>query len=98
MLDEQEWETISPLLSAHIAEIKRLRQEGRSLQDAMKKASKDACDFFQKMTGFEETNVNAIWHHRRSLFGPDCPACGKPYRTPKASFCAACGFKAKPEK
>ncbi len=50
-------------------------------------------DFYEKLTGFEETNANAIMHHRISLYGPPCENCGKPYRTPKASFCAACGNK-----
>jgi hypothetical protein len=32
-----------------------------------------------------------IPHHRTSLYGPLCVACGKPQRTPVASWCAACG-------
>ena len=49
-------------------------------------------DMYKLLTGFEETNPNAIWHHLDDLYGPDCPACGKPLRTPKARYCAACGF------
>lgn len=46
---------------------------------------------YESITGFKETNVNAIWHHRASSFGPTCNNCKKPLRTPKANFCAECG-------
>jgi hypothetical protein len=48
-------------------------------------------DYYKEITGFEETEPNAIMHHRISQYGPPCEVCGKPYRTPLASFCAACG-------
>ncbi len=51
-----------------------------------------ALALYQQMTGMEETHVNAIHHHRISLYGPPCPACEKPLRTPKARMCAACGW------
>jgi len=47
---------------------------------------------YEMFTGAEETNPNAIWHHRASLYGPPCPDCGKPLRTPQARLCAACGW------
>ncbi|HEX8430379.1 MAG TPA: hypothetical protein VF625_03795 [Longimicrobium sp.] len=47
---------------------------------------------YEMFTGVRETNVNAIPHHVASLYGPPCPACGKPLRTPKARLCAACGW------
>ena len=50
-------------------------------------------DYYKKLTGFEEGECNAIMHHQISQYGPPCENCGKPYRTPKASFCAACGHK-----
>jgi hypothetical protein len=46
---------------------------------------------YNHITGFEETNPNAVWHHRIALYGPPCHGCGKPLRTPVARFCAACG-------
>ena len=49
------------------------------------------CVAFSALTGFEETNVNAIFHHVADIYGPPCESCGKPLRTPVASFCAACG-------
>jgi len=37
-----------------------------------------------ELTGFEETNPNAVWHHVASQYGPPCSSCGKPLRTPRA--------------
>lgn len=52
---------------------------------------KPLLDYYKKTTGFNETEPNAIMHHRISDYGPPCEKCGKPYRTPLAKFCAACG-------
>lgn len=46
---------------------------------------------YERITGFHETNPIAVHHHRLSLYGPPCSKCAKPLRTPRASFCAACG-------
>jgi hypothetical protein len=46
---------------------------------------------YEQLTGFRETNPNAVFHHVASQYGPPCETCGKPLRTPNASFCAACG-------
>jgi len=54
-------------------------------------------NYYKEITGFEETVPNAIMHHRIAQYGPPCESCGKPYRTPKASFCAACGHKRNPD-
>ncbi len=32
-----------------------------------------------------ETNPNAIWHHRLSLYGPPCHRCGKPLQQHEAA-------------
>lgn len=49
-------------------------------------------EMYRLLTGFVETNPAAIWHHAVGLYGPRCPQCDKPLRTPEARFCAACGF------
>lgn len=53
---------------------------------------KELIDFYKDLSGIEETNPNAIIHHRLADFGPDCPSCQKPLRTKVARYCAACGF------
>ena len=48
---------------------------------------------YKQTTGVEERNLNTHLHHRISEVGAPCPTCGKPFRTPQARFCAACGFR-----
>ena len=93
MLNEQEWAAMLPLLSNFIDQIQAHRKEHQcSLAEALRIApGTQALSKYAEITGFVETNVNAIWHHRVSIYGPPCAACDKPLRTPRASFCAACG-------
>lgn len=51
---------------------------------------KELLDYYNNLTGFEETEPNAIMHHAIELLGPDCENCGKPYRTPEAKMCVFC--------
>jgi hypothetical protein len=93
MLEEYEWEKVGPLLSGAIQKIMDYREEHAvSLAQARDESfGKDALEMYKAITGFEETNPNALWHHRLSLFGPLCSRCGKPLRTPAAKRCAECG-------
>ncbi len=92
MLDEQEYSRLEPLLSQSLRNVKKYREEhGASIGEALSKAQQPALDEYFRITGFHETNVNALFHHRLSLLGPPCGECGKPLRTPKAKHCAACG-------
>jgi hypothetical protein len=93
MLDEEEWRTIQPLLGRAIEDIKRYReQHGVSLAEAQKSGhGVSALAKYRELTGFAETNVNALWHHRESLYGDPCKRCAKPLRTPNAKHRAECG-------
>lgn len=95
MLDEREYEQ----LLAQRRPLKELMQRYRDLHGGASPKEtaellQDVLDEYERITGFKETNPNAIWHHRLSLYGPPCKACGKPLRTPRATFCAACGASA----
>ena len=48
-------------------------------------------DYYNQLTGENETNLNVVFHHQISQYGPPCENCGKPYRTDVARFCAGCG-------
>lgn len=80
MLTDEEWR----LLTAHVA-------SGRAAGAGPFGEQQLALSAYEAITGFKETNINALAHHRLSLYGPDCHACGKPLRTTRARFCAACG-------
>src|SRR5579864_4312383 len=45
---------------------------------------------YERITGFRETNPNAVFHRRLSNYGPPCRFCAKPLRTPKARLCGHC--------
>lgn len=96
LLEEHEWAKIEPHLRNAIGEIKQYRETHRvSLAEAKNVAlGKEALEMYYEMTGFRETNINALWHHRLSMFGNPCEKCGKPLRTPKAKLCAECNASA----
>jgi hypothetical protein len=93
MLEEHEWEQVLPRLQDWILRIQDYRRtHSAPLGEAMEHVyGAGALERYFQITGHRETNANALWHHRLSLFGPPCHACGKPLRTPRANFCAACG-------
>lgn len=82
MLDEEEFAEAARLYSKLFGNIAQRKQNEKAL-----------LDYYNNLSGDNETEVNAIMHHRIAQYGPPCENCGKPYRTPKASFCAACGHK-----
>ena len=93
MLDEEEFAAVSAVMSQCMRAASAFRQEQSLPSEGLKVADrfKPALDLYQEITGFAETNANAIWHHRISDYGPDCGACGRPLRTPQAKRCLDCG-------
>jgi hypothetical protein len=93
MLDEEEWARMVPLLNSAMSDVQRYREtHGVGLAEARDVAfGQRALNLYRDLTGFDETAVGALWHHRLSLYGPPCCHCGKPLRTPQAKLCAACG-------
>ena len=93
-LTPEEWAEIHPLLMLDIERIKTHRsQTGVSLQEALSTLRHRACQRYFELTGFEEANPNALWHHHLDLYGRECPSCGHLFRTPQAAFCANCGWR-----
>ena len=85
MLDEEEFAIAAELYHKAFTDIKF--RKGREVR------FRPLLDYYEKVTGFREKEPNAIMHHRIAQYGPPCEKCGKPYRTPVAKFCAACGNK-----
>jgi hypothetical protein len=48
---------------------------------------------FKELTGLEMTLGCFTPFHRLADYGPPCGRCGRPLRTERASFCAACGWR-----
>ena len=94
MLTDDEWAEVHPLLQNDIERLKAHRAEsGLGLKETLDTLNHRACDRYFEITGFRETNPNALWHHHLSVYGPECPQCGHLFRTATASFCANCGFR-----
>lgn len=95
MLTEDEWHEVAPLLSNAVAQIKEYRALHQcSLAEASVKGfGQEALIAYERITGFKEMNPNSLYHHRLSLYGPPCHACGKPLRTPQAKYCANCSVE-----
>ena len=95
MLEEHEWPELAEALTEGLRNIKQERQQtGAALHEIDRTARyHKALDLYERLTGFRETNPNALWHHRVSIYGPPCHNCGKPLRTPQAKLCAACGTR-----
>ena len=79
MLDDVEWERV---WHAHRVAMDHHR-DGRPV----------ALAEYERLTGFKETNINALFHHRISCHGTPCPRCGKVLRTPVAFKCFECGLQ-----
>ncbi len=93
MLDEAEFAQVAALYRDAVSSIKAFRAEhGLPLEGiSLDQHFQPLRALYTRLTGFDEPNHLAILHHRLSLYGPPCAACGRPLRTPAAKLCAACG-------
>jgi len=83
MLDEDEWALVETAW----------KKGFNTYKGTIDQRFKPMRDLYETITDFRETNHLAIIHHRISLYGDPCAQCGKPLRTPRAAFCAACGWR-----
>jgi len=93
MLTDTEWQELGPFLTDMTSKIQAYRETtGATLAESLALGfEKPALTKYQEMTGFSESNVNALWHHRLSDHGPPCRYCGKLLRTTTARRCLECG-------
>jgi hypothetical protein len=84
---------IKPYLTNVINKIKEFKDANRcDLKTAKELVFHQACQIYYELTGYYESNADALYHHRLSIYGDECPSCGYLFRTPKAKFCTNCGF------
>ena len=86
MMDEEEYAAADKIFIKLFTSLPKSREEGDERR-------KELSDYYFNLTGERDSNPNSIMHHRIALYGQLCENCGKPYRTAKASFCAACGHR-----
>ncbi len=93
MLEETEFAVVGKLYSEGMGATKefRLKHNLPLSECPIDERFRPVREAYEGMTGMAESNHNAIMHHRISIYGPLCEHCGKPLRTPSATFCAACG-------
>jgi len=94
MLDETEYAEISELHCEGLRATKEFRERWGIPLEQMKLTLSERLEpmrlRYREITGWDESNPNAILHHRLSLYGPPCRHCQKPLRTPKAKLCGSC--------
>jgi hypothetical protein len=94
MLTDDEWEQVYPFLNTNAETINNHQlSNGGSVKDSIRTLQYYACNKYFEITGFRETNPNAIWHHQLSIYGAECLTCGHLLRTKLAKYCANCGTK-----
>ncbi len=94
MLTEEEWAAIEPHLENRFEAASRFcaaHPEIPLAQALEQGRGTGALEEYARLTGQTETSIEALCHHRITLYGPPCRACGKPLRTPEAPHCAECG-------
>ena len=91
-LDDDEWKVFSPHANSTVQAIKNYREEnGIGLAEAKAAVEDTTVQEFFKFTGFQLPDCHAVYHHRLSIWGPECSECGQLIRTDRATFCANCG-------
>ena len=92
MLDEREFHEVTALFKRGARSLKEYRERTGAPLKGLKLATyfEEMLMCYESITGFKETNPNAVWHHRLSLHGPPCRHCGKPLRSPQAKLCGNC--------
>jgi hypothetical protein len=94
MFDETEFAYVDALYARAVRAIKEYsRTNGReALKNFILEQYQPVFEAHRRLTGRElRTDPAALLHHRIRKYGPPCSECGKPLRTPRATYCAACG-------
>jgi len=95
MLDEEQYAEVNELYRECMSATKELREKwGLPLGViGVEERMQPVTLWYEQETGMAGCYHNAVMHHRLSLYGQPCPSCGRPFRTPRAKFCAECGAR-----
>ena len=95
LLSEEDYKAVAVHLSNRIDDMMRYRKKHKcSLEEASANSNggQKALAAFEKITGVRLRHPDEIYIARRALYGRQCGNCDKPFRTPRAKFCAECGL------
>ena len=59
---------------------------------AFRSAEERVLDAYEKIAGERLDHPEQVLEARLAYFGRLCPKCARPFRTPRARFCAECGY------
>ena len=96
LLSDEEYRQVMTHLSDYTSAIMKYRTEHAvSLEEARINApvATRALEGYKHLTGVELDHPDQLYAVRLSDYGRPCPVCTKPFRTPRARFCAECGYK-----
>lgn len=92
-LDEDEWQQIAPFLTNAMQGIRDYRDKHNcGLATARRNYNVEATKKFEDITGWPDVHFELMYRLRRSDFGVVCERCSHLLRTPRAKFCANCGW------
>lgn len=93
MLDEVEYAELWAVYEACLGAVQRSRDgDDAMLRDTpLTELYRPVRDAYARMTGVVGLEPRHMLTHRLAAFGPPCPRCGRPLRTPTAASCASCG-------
>jgi hypothetical protein len=93
-IDQMEFDQ---LYAECLERVKQYREhKGVALSDApVRELFTPVYRFYEDRGGDTTVGHVEFYKHRERNFGPSCSACGKNFRTQKASFCAECGYRSK---
>ena len=96
LLTDDEYEQVAVHLASRIGDIMKYKKEhGCSIEEAKERAydGQKAMDAYEAITGVRLDHPDQLFAMSLSNYGRPCPSCSKPFRTPRAKLCAACGFR-----
>jgi hypothetical protein len=96
LLEEDEWRDFEPFVQDMMRGIKEYRRDtSASLSKAHREtpAVRIALATYEKLTGDTVDHPDQLWVVRAASYGRLCPACSKPFRTPRAKMCSECGHQ-----
>ena len=96
LLTDDEYRQVMTHLSNYMPAVMKYKAaHGVSLEEARIKApvAIRALETYRAITGVSLDHPFALYAARLSDYGRPCPSCARPFRTPRARFCAECGYQ-----